>query len=146
MMVPWITQSRLVRAAFLRRSRPSVLLIRLGIFISPPTYIGTSSSKGEPTSTKAAGDKSYMHKQKQKRLEHVRSKIQHTFPSPKYKISPRLSRKLPKVIRLQASNNIANLHVANGAWTGVRGDVGQENNSLEALLAKGYTYRKWDGM
>ena len=118
--------------------------------LSPPNPLPTQTSgsdgKGEHISNKKARDKAYRHKKKQQKRDRERSKLEHTFPSPKFKITPALSAKLSKVTNWQVPNNTANLHAAKGAWIGVRGEIGQENSSLEALLAKGYTYKTWDGM
>ena len=113
---------------------------------APSTQLSASSSKGEQFSNKAARDKAYRRRKKQQKRERERFKLEHTFPEPKYKITPTLSAKLSKVTHLQVPGNAANLRAAKGAWIGVRGEVGQERNSLEALLAKGYTYKTWDGM
>lgn len=115
---------------------------------APAAQPHASGSRDEHLSNKDARDKVYRCRKKQQKKQRERSKreLEHSFPSPKYKISPALSAKLSKVAHLQVPSNTADLRAARGAWIGVRGQVGQENNTLEALLAQGYTYRKWDGM
>lgn len=113
---------------------------------APAAQHNAPSNQSEHLSNKDARDKAYRRRKKQQKRHRERSKLEHSFPSPKYKISPGLSAKLSKVVNLQVPNNTADLHAAKGAWIGVRGQVGQEHNTLDALLAQGYTLKKWDGM
>ena len=113
---------------------------------APAAQHNASSSKDEHLSNKEAREKAYRRRKKLQKRQRERAKLEHSFPSPKYKISPTLSAKLSKVVNVQVPNNTADLHAANGAWIGMRGQVGQEKNTLEALLAQGYTLKKWDGM
>ncbi|KAK7676009.1 hypothetical protein QCA50_021044 [Cerrena zonata] len=97
-------------------------------------------------SNKDARKKAYRRKKKQEKRERDRAKLEHSLPSPKFKVRAALSHKLAKVAHMRVRSNVVNLRAAQGAWIGVRESAGQGPRSLESLLAEGYDYKEWDGI
>ncbi|KAK7676418.1 hypothetical protein QCA50_020636 [Cerrena zonata] len=106
----------------------------------------TSTYNSSSLSKKDARKKEYRRKKKKQTRERDRAKLEHSLPSPKFKVRSTLSQKLSNLAHMQVHNNVADLRAAKGAWVGIRGGVGRGPRSLDSLLEEGYQYKSWDGL